>query len=160
MSRTIEERRAYNRAYYHAHKEGPAAARAANREKNALYQRVYREANREKLTAQRRANRDKSAAYARANKAKRVAYEKANRVRIRQRAQARRGLPKPLWACPAQCECCGRSPGVRALALDHCHDTGIFRGWLCGPCNTSIGVLGDSLSGLARAAAYLRRAYE
>jgi hypothetical protein len=43
------------------------------------------------------------------------------------------------------------------LCLDHNHETGKFRGWLCDNCNTGIGKLGDTVEGLERAIAYLKR---
>lgn len=54
------------------------------------------------------------------------------------------------------CDNCGKTSS--RLSLDHCHDTGEFRGWLCQPCNTSIGVLGDDIDSLKKAVAYLERA--
>lgn len=68
------------------------------------------------------------------------------------------GLPEPTRPEPESCECCGARPKGR-LALDHCHTTGAFRGWLCGKCNLSIGCLGDTIEALERALAYLKRAY-
>ena len=63
------------------------------------------------------------------------------------------------------CDCCGRPPstsgkgsGIKKLCVDHDHETGEFRGWLCNDCNASIGKLGDNLEGLMRAVAYLKRA--
>lgn len=79
----------------------------------------------------------------------------------RERATNRRraGLPEPTRPEPPVCECCGGPPDYRkALSLDHCHVTGVFRGWLCGKCNTAIGKLGDDKPGLLRAVAYLDRA--
>jgi hypothetical protein len=46
------------------------------------------------------------------------------------------------------------------LNLDHCHDTKMFRGWLCRSCNTGIGSLGDDIGGLEKALVYLRNHYE
>ncbi|MFI5397641.1 MAG: endonuclease domain-containing protein [Candidatus Binatia bacterium] len=69
-----------------------------------------------------------------------------------------KGRPEPTRARPATCECCGGVPDAdKVLALDHCHETGVFRGWLCGRCNRGIGLLGDSVGGLERAIRYLRR---
>jgi len=54
------------------------------------------------------------------------------------------------------CAICGTNdPGARAFAVDHCHDTGVIRGLLCGNCNTGIGNLRDDISILQRAIQYL-----
>ena len=54
---------------------------------------------------------------------------------------------------PERCQCCNKIPKV--FHLDHCHDTGEFRGWLCSDCNQGIGKLGDSITGLENALRYL-----
>lgn len=41
------------------------------------------------------------------------------------------------------------------LCVDHCHDTGDFRGLLCSSCNAGIGLLGDNVSNIERAYIYL-----
>jgi hypothetical protein len=56
---------------------------------------------------------------------------------------------------PNICECCGKHS--TKIVCDHDHTTGEFRGWLCDPCNRSIGQLGDNLEGLSRAVAYLQK---
>jgi hypothetical protein len=66
--------------------------------------------------------------------------------------------PEPTRPMPEGCECCGRSSTKKALNLDHCHVSGVFRGWLCSQCNTAIGLLGDNLNGAKRAVRYLERA--
>jgi hypothetical protein len=76
--------------------------------------------------------------------------------RYRDWARRAAGLPAPTRPCPDVCELCGRPPKGRAMALDHDHETGAFRGWLCSPCNIGIGALGDNLEGLLRAVEYLR----
>ena len=58
---------------------------------------------------------------------------------------------------PKHCEICGISADEQRILLDHCHDTLKHRGWLCHPCNTSIGHLGDNIIGLRRALLYLHR---
>lgn len=73
--------------------------------------------------------------------------------------RARRGLPEPTRPKPDVCECCQRPPGKHPLALDHCHFTGKFRGWLCHRCNTAIGLLGDLPISVALALAYLEKHY-
>ena len=80
------------------------------------------------------------------------------KARDRARERSRRRLPAPTRPCPAICELCGRPPfGKRSMHLDHDHKTGLFRGWLCGTCNTSLGKFGDDIAGLQNAVMYLRR---
>ena len=40
--------------------------------------------------------------------------------------------------------------------LDHNHEAGMFRGWLCSRCNSGLGWLGDSVSNLKRGLKYLQ----
>lgn len=55
------------------------------------------------------------------------------------------------------CACCQNTdPGEAAWHIDHDHQTNQIRGILCAKCNTGIGQLGDSLSGLQQAVAYLQ----
>jgi len=44
-----------------------------------------------------------------------------------------------------------------AWAADHCHKTGEFRGWLCYPCNISLGMLQDDVVIISRAIVYLEK---
>jgi hypothetical protein len=50
------------------------------------------------------------------------------------------------------CAFCDRTQG---LVLDHDHETGQVRGVLCGPCNTALGRLGDSVDGILNVLSYL-----
>lgn len=43
------------------------------------------------------------------------------------------------------CALC-KSPFIDTPAIDHCHDTLIFRGLLCDPCNTGFGLLKESIA--------------
>lgn len=54
---------------------------------------------------------------------------------------------------PGICSCCKKK--TTDLVVDHCHDTGRFRGWLCRNCNTGLGKLGDNIDSLCRAMNYL-----
>ena len=54
---------------------------------------------------------------------------------------------------PERCQCCHKK--IERLHTDHLHGTIIFRGWICGSCNTSIGKLGDNLEGVLQGAIYL-----
>lgn len=49
-----------------------------------------------------------------------------------------------------------RTKELRALAVDHNHDTGEVRGLLCGDCNTGIGLLQDDIELLLNAIDYLK----
>ena len=54
------------------------------------------------------------------------------------------------------CLICGGEEVDRTLAVDHCHDTGVVRGLLCGPCNRGLGLFKDNPLLLESAAEYLR----
>ncbi len=68
-----------------------------------------------------------------------------------------RGVPEPTRPMPAACECCEKPPrNGKPLHIDHNHETGEFRGWLCYNCNVGIGHLGDTLGGAKNAVRYLQ----
>lgn len=50
------------------------------------------------------------------------------------------------------CELCHKR---EAICLDHDHQTGKFRGWLCHNCNRALAVLGDNEAGLLKCLNYL-----
>ena len=52
------------------------------------------------------------------------------------------------------CSICGKTD--RRMVFDHCHEKEVFRGYLCDPCNRSMGVLGDNIEGLLRCVNYLQ----
>ena len=67
----------------------------------------------------------------------------------------------PIYAIvnPYRCDCCNKQIiTTKTIQLDHCHKSGLFRGWLCKECNISITNLGDDISGLIRAIKYMNRA--
>jgi hypothetical protein len=60
------------------------------------------------------------------------------------------------------CAICGRPErfvlkdgGLRALSVDHNHETGQIRGLLCHACNVALGLLQDDPEVLSRAVTYL-----
>lgn len=130
----------------------------ANRERICAKQRAYTQANEDKVRA---SARNRTAWQSETARRARLDYyrEYAQKHKVRQlnSARRRRGLPLATREAPARCECCGQPPQKRALALDHCHATGAFRGWVCSRCNLGLGMLGDTLEALQRACVYLSR---
>lgn len=109
---------------------------------------------------------------------KRLQSKNAQRDRSKERATAsyislrtyakKLGIP---WAevverypIDNRCEVCGRTPQEASrsgrygrLSLDHCHQTGRLRGFLCSPCNSGVGHLGDDPQRVRAAWKYLTR---
>jgi hypothetical protein len=84
--------------------------------------------------------------------------EKCRKEKQKDRASIKKNfkdLKEPDHGQP--CESCGEKV-TQNWQLDHCHKTGIFRGWLCKQCNTGIGNLGDDKSSVLKALMYLERA--
>ncbi len=53
-----------------------------------------------------------------------------------------------------RCAICDRETD-HTLHVDHCHETGLVRGLLCGSCNRGLGMYGDNVQLLRKAADYL-----
>lgn len=76
-----------------------------------------------------------------------------------QRAANRRSLARAKKEAVAQrpipevCDVCGGNR-IR-IVFDHCHDSGKFRGWICSPCNTVLGLMNDDPAILRKLADYL-----
>lgn len=72
-------------------------------------------------------------------------------------------LNERLSISGGKCECCGvpmhteGSVTATRAVVDHCHDTGMFRGVLCNGCNRGIGFFDNSPTKLRKAALYLER---
>jgi hypothetical protein len=69
--------------------------------------------------------------------------------------------PRPV---DLSCEICGKTEEDvlergrslnQAFVLDHCHETGKFRAWICSGCNKSLGYMQDNPTLVLKAAQYL-----
>jgi hypothetical protein len=93
------------------------------------------------------------------------AYNTAEEGRARRTANQRRHMAKKLGFAEctiypppptdSKCAICHREA---PLALDHDHETGRFRGYICRDCNMGLGKLGDDLESIRRVLRYLERA--
>ena len=67
-------------------------------------------------------------------------------------------MPRLTPGVDERCEMCGLRDDVETPLLpDHDHASGAFRGWLCGPCNSTIGFARDCPDRLRAGAEYLCR---
>jgi hypothetical protein len=156
-----------NRRWREANPEKVKAHRAARNARPevkaaaAAYRATHPDTNTvERHRRNRKANPEKYRAH------KRVHYA-ANAAEIQARAKVKKyGLPvevidyciiKQLNLCaicgePETTEVYGK---VRALAVDHDHETSIVRGFLCAHCNRGLGLFRDNPTALRAAADYL-----
>ena len=88
--------------------------------------------------------------------------QKAHKSRMRS-LQRKYGISAENWqmlyerqgGLCALCRVPGRTGRHGILSVDHCHETGRIRGLLCTPCNSAIGILGESRERIARVLAYV-----
>lgn len=66
---------------------------------------------------------------------------------------------KMLAAQKNGCAICGveKSKNGKALAVDHCHQTGLIRGLLCNEHNTALGLFSENLEIMQKAIDYLKK---
>jgi hypothetical protein len=86
--------------------------------------------------------------------AKRYYLKHPDRIRLHHQ-KVRYGFTPPPE--PANCEACN-TPFINfknGACVDHDHNTGLFRGWLCSPCNTALGHAKDSRDRLQMLINYL-----
>lgn len=78
---------------------------------------------------------------------------------VRRKASVRKARYKhvkgiPSLVEPDTCEICGRGGKI---CMDHCHDTNLFRGWICDDCNLALGRAKEDIGTLKSMVAYLER---
>ena len=126
------------------------------RARNRAYQKAYYERHREEVMARTAAANKANPQWAK--KARKTFYEK-NRTKMIESAKhyvrKSRGIPDPLYPAPDACENCHRKQEGKRLSIDHCHETGAFRGWLCDSCNLGLGKIGDTLEAARNLVKYL-----
>lgn len=79
------------------------------------------------------------------------AYTCSNQKKVA-KLYAKYGLRIEPHNIPKYCEICGSS---KKISLDHDHNTKIIRGWLCGNCNTALGMVNDNIEILRKLIKYL-----
>lgn len=121
-------------------KAAQQAWKKAHQERHRELNRRYRERHLDDVKA-------RDAAY-------RVAH--ADAIRARRYGLTAEVVDAKFEAQGRRCACCGSpDPRGKGWHIDHDHKTGEFRGVLCSPCNTGIGLLGDSVVGVSNAIPYL-----
>lgn len=68
----------------------------------------------------------------------------------------RRAYDLTIEDIPDTCQVCGSDNGSRTIFVDHSHETGNVRGFLCHSCNTILGHAKDDPALLEKLALYLR----
>lgn len=76
-------------------------------------------------------------------------YLAISRSRRKENLEYIAGRPKPEI-----CEICGQKGRI---CFDHCHKTGIFRGWICEHCNVLLGFAKDDVERLQQLIKYLQK---
>lgn len=66
-------------------------------------------------------------------------------------------IEKFLLTHDGNCDICGCPPTGKSHAIDHCHNTGQFRGVLCSNCNNGLGHFKDDPNLFDKAKIYLTR---
>ena len=86
-------------------------------------------------------------------------YKEKERIRKWTALLSRYGLTQETYddLVLQGCQLCG-ALSAASYHLDHCHESGQFRGLLCSKCNNGLGMLGDNLEGFYKAIEYLKKA--
>lgn len=135
------------------------AWRAKNPGKRTEEARKYRAKYPEKISAKSKRWRDKNVETRRPIEAeqarkRRKSDPEGNRRRIRAFKERQELKLTEVAGRPraAKCEVCGNAGQT---VFDHCHKSGMFRGWICDRCNKTLGMVKDSTRVLKNLARYL-----
>lgn len=123
------------------------------REDPAAYARLYRERNKERLNAYQRQYYHGVVKQDSKKHAKKLSHGTWSR-RYRKYGVSRLLYLEALQLQMGKCMICNTEAGMD-LRVDHCHETGKFRGLLCNSCNNGLGRFKDNPEHLRRAARYL-----
>ena len=80
-----------------------------------------------------------------------------NKAQEKRRAYTSRPGNRALLLGRQQPDGCEACDAIGETVFDHCHMTGVARGWLCHGCNVTLGRLKDSIPRLRQLIAYLER---
>lgn len=119
-----------------------------NKAKYAAKSKAWREANPERAKANRKRNYE-------ANKDRDKAYSTMLN-RLRRTGVTVEQYQTKLLEQHGVCAICSGTD-TKALAADHCHITGRFRGLLCSKCNRGLGYFNDDVDMLYVAIDYLNK---
>jgi hypothetical protein len=70
-------------------------------------------------------------------------------ITVLQKLERKAGRKKP-----EQCELCGRGGKI---CFDHNHKTDKFRGWICGKCNSALGMVDENIQTLELMIEYIKK---
>lgn len=140
-----------------------------HREYHREYNRVWQKKNREKVNGYSCAHYKKNGESRRAKARekyrkpgeKEKIYARPSRKNVGAYLQMSRYGVSPefklaYWILSGKvCNGCGRSLAFEDIHIDHCHETGRFRGLLHGLCNRAMGLVGDDCAVLQSLREYL-----
>lgn len=151
--------------YGHTGSDGLRHSDSRCRECKAAYRREWRIKNRDRVN---RMNREYGKANPRRMKRCYKKWRENNRFGIALKGSRINAKKHGYLPCSAtveelknafagRCHICGEVEGADRLHMDHDHETGKFRGWLCSSCNHGLGRFRDSQELLTKALEYLRK---
>jgi Recombination endonuclease VII len=114
--------------------------------------RVWRKANAERLAeVKKKWREDNKERNYENNNAWRQAHPEIIRASKQRSSMRKIGIdPSALPPYPSdnRCPVCKRAAKGKAIGFDHCHRCGAFRNWMCGRCNTILGLAEDDVATL------------